>query len=145
MEFLVNCLQICGTSKVLISLHDHRDTILLKKSVQEQRIRFYGNKKISDIIYSNSRKSRDPPKSISGNETITRLYSKKAREIRMRTSKKNERKILNQNLCGDNDEYAGWKVGYHIGSGLTYVNRAYPGKSLYRASMFREEDMGNLL
>ena len=63
----------------------------------------------------------------------------------MRTSKKNERKILNQNLCGGNDEYAGWKVGDHIGSGLTYVNRAYPRNSLNRASMFREKDMGNLL
>ena len=87
--------------------HEHRDTILFKKSIREQRIRFYGIKKFSEIVYSNSRKSREPPNTISGDETITRLYSKKARDIRMRTSKKNESGILNQNLCGANDEYQG--------------------------------------
>ena len=87
--------------------HEHRDTLLFKKSIREQRFRYYGIQKLSEIVYSNSRKSREPPRSISGDETITRMYSKKASEIRMRTSKKNESGILNQNLCGANDEYEG--------------------------------------
>ena len=51
-------------------------------------MRFYGNKRLNDIIYSNSRNARDPPGYISGDETITRLYKRKATDIRMRTSKK---------------------------------------------------------
>ena len=86
--------------------HEHRDTVLFRRSIREQRNRFYGNKTFSEIVYSNSRRSRDPPKSISGDETITRLYTKKLTEIRMRTSKKNESGVLNQNLCGANDEYS---------------------------------------
>ena len=125
--------------------HQHRDTILFKKSVREQRIRFYGADKFSEIVYSNSRKSRDPPASISGDETITRLYSKKATDIRMRTKKKNESGVLNQNLCGANDEYEGWKAGDPVGSGFTFANLAYPGKTFNRGSMFREKDMGNLI
>ena len=125
--------------------HEHRDTVLFKKSIIEQRFRFYGNKKFSDIVYSNSRRSRDPPISISGDETITRLYTKKLTEIRMRTSKKNESGVLNQNLCGANDEYSEWKEGDPIGSGFTFANMSYPGRSLTKGSMFREKDMGNLI
>ena len=86
--------------------HSHRDSILFKKSIKEQRIRFYGNKLINDIIYSNARRAREPPMFISGDETITRLYTRKATDIRMRTAKKNESGILNQNLCGSNEGYS---------------------------------------
>lgn len=86
--------------------HTHRDTMLFKKSIREQRFRFYGNKEINDIIYRNSRSARDPPCNISGDETITRLYTLKATDIRMRTAKKNESGILNQNLCGSNQGYS---------------------------------------
>ena len=97
------------------------------------------------MVYGNCRKSRDPPRTISGDETITRLYSKRATDIRMRTSKKNESGILNQNLCGANDEYDGWQVGDPVGSGFTFANLSYPGKTLAKGSMFRERDMGNLV
>ena len=125
--------------------HEHRDSVLFKRSVREQRLRFYGNKEFSEIVYSNSRKSRDPPRSVSGDETVTRLYTKKLTEIRMRTHKKNESGVLNQNICGSNDEYEEWKEGDPVGSGFTYANMAYPGRSLNRGSMFREKDMGNLV
>ena len=97
--------------------HKHRDSILFKKSIREQRIRFYRNKQFSEIIYANSRKARDPPLTISGNETITRLYTQKATDVRMRTKKKNESRILNQNLCGSNKGYSTWKKGDPVGNG----------------------------
>ena len=50
--------------------------------------------------------SRDAPNVFSGDETITRVYTRKATDIRMRTSKKNESGILNQNLCSSNEGYA---------------------------------------
>ena len=124
--------------------HTHRDTVLFKKSIREQRIRFYGNKELSSIIYGNSRKSREPPNFFSGDETITRLYTRKATDIRMRTSKKNESGILNQNLCGSNEGYDTWKPGDPKGSGFTFANMAYPGASYNVGSMFREKDLGNL-
>ena len=80
--------------------HSHRDTRLFKKSIREQRIRFYGNDRLNKIVYGNSRKARDPPGFVSGDETITRLYTRKATDVRMRTKKKNESGILNQNICG---------------------------------------------
>jgi len=58
-------------------------------------------------VYRNSRNARQVPISISADETITRLYSQKARQIRMRTAKKNESGIKNQSICGANDEYEG--------------------------------------
>ena len=70
--------------------HRHKDTLLFKKSIREQRIRFYGNKELNEIIYGNSKKAREPPSIVSGDETITRLYTSKATDVRMRTSKKNE-------------------------------------------------------
>lgn len=85
--------------------HTHKDTILFKKSIKDQRLRFYGNKKLNEIVYGNSRKARENPCRISGDETITRLYTKRATDIRMRTAKKNESGILNQNLCGSNEGY----------------------------------------
>ena len=86
--------------------HTHRYTILFKKSIREQRIRFYGNNLLNKIIYGNSRNSREPPNFFSGDETITRLYTSKATNIRMRTRKMNESGILNQNLCGSNQGYS---------------------------------------
>ena len=85
--------------------YTRRDTNLFKQSIREQRIRFYGAEKFSRIIYENSIAARDPPNTISGDETITRLYTQKATDIRMRTSKKNESGALNQNLCGSNEGY----------------------------------------
>ena len=85
--------------------------MFFKKSINVQRIRFYGMKEFSDIVHENSRKSRYPPVSVSGDETITRLYSKKATDFRMQSSKKNGSGILNQSLCGANDGYDGWQVG----------------------------------
>ena len=86
--------------------HSHRDTVLFKRSIKEQRIRFYGNHRLNETVYGNSRKARDPPEFISGDETITRLYTQRATDIRMRTSKKNESGILNQNICGSNEGYS---------------------------------------
>ena len=83
---------------------------------------------LNKIIYGNSRKSRDPPKFFSGDETITRLYTTKATDICMRTSKKNESSILNQNLCGSNQGYSTWKDGDPQGNGFTFCNTAYTGK-----------------
>ena len=51
--------------------HTHRDTMLFKKSIREQRIRFYGVDELTKVVYGNSRKARDPPNWISGDETIT--------------------------------------------------------------------------
>ena len=46
----------------------------------------------------------------------------------MRTSKKNESGILNQNLCGSNQGYSTWKTGGDpVGGGYTFTNLAYPG------------------
>ena len=73
--------------------------MLFKKSIKENRIRFYGIKKLNDIVYGNSRAARDPPAWVSGDETITRTYTQKASDIRMRTAKKNESGMLNQNIC----------------------------------------------
>ena len=83
--------------------HSHRDTTLFKRSIKEQRIRFYRKQRLSEIVYGNSRKARDPPAFISGDETITRLYTQRATDIRMRTSKKHESGILGQNICGSNE------------------------------------------
>ena len=85
--------------------HTHRETTLFKRSIREQRSRFYGNRELNKIVYGNSRRARDPPGRISGDETIKRLYTRKASDIRMRTSKKNESGTLNQNLCGSNEGY----------------------------------------
>ena len=63
----------------------------------------------------------------------------------MRTAKKNESGILNQNLCGSNEGYETWKSGDPIGSGYTFTNVAYPGKSYSMGNVFRKQDMGNLL
>ena len=62
--------------------------MLFKKSIREQRFRFYGVQQLNDIVYGNTRKARDAPIFISGDETITRLYTRKATDIRMRTKKK---------------------------------------------------------
>ena len=125
--------------------HTHRDSVLFKKSIREQRISFYGNKEFSDIVYENSRNSRDTPNTISGDETITRLYTRKATDIRMRTRKKNESGIMNQNLCGSNEGYMNWSSNHPKASGFTFANMAYPGASYNVGSMFREKDIGNLL
>ena len=63
----------------------------------------------------------------------------------MRTKKKNESGILNQNLCGSNLGYSGRQDGDPIGGGYTFANVAYPGKKYNIGSTFREQDMGNLL
>ena len=127
------------------SAHTHKETMLFKKSIMEQRMRFYGNQRFNEIIYGNSRKARDPPAWISGDETITRMYTRKASDIRMRTQKKNESGLLNQNLCGSNEGYVTWKKGDPKCGGYTYANMAYPGSSYSIGSVFREKDMGNLL
>ena len=62
----------------------------------------------------------------------------------MRTSKKNESGILNQNLCSSNEGYATYKQGDPKACGFTFANMAYPGASYSYGSMFREKDMGNL-
>ena len=100
---------------------------------------------MNDIIYRNSRAARDAPNFFSGDETITRLYTKKATGIRMRTSKKNESGILNQNLCGSNKGYSTWSESDPVGSGYTFANVAYPGASYNIGSMVREKDIGNLM
>ena len=125
--------------------HSHRDTVLFRKSIREQRKRFYGNMEFEKIVYDNSRRARDCPLSVSGDETITRLYSKKATDIRMRTSKKNESGILNQNLCCSNVGYMYRADGDPVGGGYTLCNLAYPGKIYNYGSTFREKDIGNLL
>ena len=76
--------------------HRHRETVLFRKSITEQRDRYYGTTDFSRIVYQQARIARDPPSFISGDETITRMYGRKATDIRMRTSKKNESGILNQ-------------------------------------------------
>ena len=119
--------------------------MLFKKSIREQRFRFYGVQQLNDIVYGNTRKARDAPIFISGDETITRLYTRKATDIRMRTKEKNESGVLNQNLCGSNEGYTTWKEGDPKGTGTTFCNTAYPGKLYSVGSMFRERDMGNLL
>ena len=63
----------------------------------------------------------------------------------MRTKKKNESGIMNQNLCGSNEGYRGWRDDDYIGGGYTFCNIAYPGKKYRRGNIFREHDMGNLL
>ena len=108
-------------------------------------MRFYGNQRFNDLVYKNSREARDPPAWISGDETITRMYTRKASDIRMRTKKKNESGLLNQNLCGSNEGFVTWKNGDPKGGGYTYVNMTYPGFSYNVGSVFREKDMGNLL
>ena len=125
--------------------HEHRSTMLFKKSIQEQRERFYGVQRFSNIVYGNCRKARDPPARFSGDETITRCYTRKATDIRMRTSKKNESGILNQNLCGSNKGYSTWKPGDPVGGGYTFANFAYPGARYNIGSVFREKDLGNLI
>jgi len=125
--------------------HTHNDSILFRKSIREQRCRFYGNEELNQIIYGNSRKARDPPISVSGDETITRLYTRKATDIRMRTAKKNESGIMNHNICGTNVGYTTRKESDPKGNGYTYANICYPGSLYNRGSMFREKDMGNLI
>ena len=118
---------------------------MFSKSIREQRIRFYGIQEFNNIVYGNSRRAREAPSIISEDETITRLYTKKATDIRMRISKKNESGILNQNICGSNKGYKTWKLGDPKGSGYTYANLSYPGARYNIGSMFREKDMGNLI
>ena len=118
---------------------------MFKRSIPEQRIRFYGNKRLNEIVYGNSRKARDPPRFVSGDETITRLYTQRATDIRMRTGKKNESGILNQNICGSNEGYSTWKTGDPKGTGYTFANMAYPGASGNVGSIFCEKDIGNLV
>ena len=125
--------------------HTHKDTVLFKRSIREQRIRFYGNEELSHIVYANSRESREPPNTFSGDETVTRCYKKKATDIRMRTSKKNESGILNQSLCGSNEGYSSWKQGDPKASGFTFNSSSYPGLNYNVGSVFREKDMGNLI
>ena len=63
----------------------------------------------------------------------------------MRTQKKNESGILNQNLCGSNIGYLHRQEGDPVGGGFTYANLSYPGKRYNLGSVFREQDMGKLL
>ena len=125
--------------------HEHRDTTLFNRSIREQSIRFYGNARLNAIVYGNSRKARDPGRFVSGDETITRLYTRRATDIRMRTSKRNESGILNQNICGSNEGFTTWKKGDPKCSGYTFHNMAYPGSKYNGGSMFWENYMGNLL
>ena len=96
-------------------------------------------------MYSQARLARDPPHVISGDETITRMYGRKATDVRMRTSKKNESGILNQNLCSSNEGYKYRQAGDPIGGGYTFANMIYPGKSYTVGSTVREKDIGNLM
>ena len=96
-------------------------------------------------MYQQARIARDPPSFISGDETITRMYGRKATDIRMRTSKKNESGILNQNLCSNNDGYKFRKEGDPKGGGYTFANIIYPGRRYAAGSTIREKDMGNLM
>ena len=73
------------------------------------------------------------------------MYSKNDLNIRMCKRKKNESGVLNQSLCGADDEHEGWKVGDPVGSAFTFTSTSYPGKSLNRGSFFRKRDMGNLI
>ena len=107
---------------------------MFRESIREQRQRFYGNAEFSRIVYQNARLARDPPPNISGDETITRFYGKKAVDIRMRTKKKNESGILNQNICGSNVGYKYRQEGDPIGGGYTFCNLAYPGK-IYKVTI----------
>ena len=125
--------------------HDHRSTILFKKSIKEQRLRFYGVEDLANEVYANSQIAREAPISASADETITRLYSQKAKDIRMRTAKKNESGIKNQSICTANDEYEGWRTGDPVGSGYTFTSVSYPGSLLNRGSVFREKDTGDIL
>ena len=96
-------------------------------------------------MYQQARIARDPPSFISGDETITRMYGRKATDIRMRASKKNESGILNQNLCSNNDGYKFRKEGDPKGGGYTFANIIYPGRRYTTGSTIREKDMGNLM
>ena len=125
--------------------HSHRDTILFRKSIMEQRKRYYGTNDFSKIVYSQARLARDPPPFMSGDETITRMYGRKATDVRMRTSKKNESGILNQNLCSSNHGYEFRQEGDPEGGGYTFANLIYPGKSYSVGSTVREKDIGNLM
>ena len=100
---------------------------------------------LANEVYTNSRLAREAPISASADETITRLYSQKAKDIRMRTAKKNESGIKNQSICTANDEYEGWSKGDLVGSGYTFISVSYPGSSLNRGSVFREKDTGDIL
>ena len=73
------------------------------------------------------------------------MYTKKATDVRMRTSKKNESGILNQNLCGSNQGYSTWKKGDPEGNGFTFCNTAYTGAHYNFGNPFREKDIGNLI
>ena len=123
--------------------HRHKDTVLFRKSIIEQRKRFYGTTEFSRTVYSQARLPRDPPHVISGDETITRMYGRKATDVRMRTSKKNESGILNQNLCSSNEGYKYRQDGDPIGGGYTFANMIYPGKTYTVGSTVREKDIEN--
>ena len=73
-------------------------------------------------VYRNSRNAWQVPISLSAHETIIRLYSQKARQIRMRPAKKNESDIKNQSIWGANDEYEGEKPGDPVGNGDTFIS-----------------------
>ena len=110
-----------------------------------QRNRFHGNKPFADVLYNNSRNARDPPSWVLGDETIIRMYGNKESDIRMRTSKKNESGILNQNICASNIGYLHRHEKDPVGGGYTYANLSYPGKKYNVGSIFREQDMGKLI
>ena len=50
--------------------HTHKDTVLFKRSIRGQRIRFYGNVGLIHIVYVNSREYREPPNTFFGDELI---------------------------------------------------------------------------
>ena len=127
------------------SAHTRRDSVLFKKSITEQRIRFYGNDALNNLIYLNSRRARDAPIQVSGDETVTRMYTQRATDIRMRTSKKNESGILNYNICGTNVGYTTRSENDPRGNGYTFANQAYPGQAYNVGSLFKERDIGILL
>ena len=96
-------------------------------------------------MYCPARLPRNLPLVISGDENITRLYGRKATDVRMRTSKKNESGILNQNLWSSNEGYKYRQAGDPKGGGYTFANMIYPGKTYTVGSTVREKDIGNLM
>ena len=63
----------------------------------------------------------------------------------MRTKKKNESGVLNQNLCGSNEGYSTRNVGDPKGTGTVFCNLSNPGFLYNMGSMIREQDIGNLM
>ena len=77
---------------------------------------------MNDNVYGNARAARDPSMFISDDGTITRLCIRKATDIRMRTKKKKECVVQNQNLCGSNEGSATWKAGIRRELELLFAN-----------------------